>query len=396
MPSSFILAPASTTEEAGELHLLPFSLSYSGPAPVSTFFRPRPAPPSHSYAGATIASFRGRALVAQHLELPPGYRGVILQADATNYSGAGAAAGSTAGEGSEGRSRRGAPLTPAPSTASTAGGASEDGVRVTRSSARGSGQVALARPRTRTTRARNKRIALSDEEDEEDDVVKPMPKKAKAGTDAPAPAPSEADAQAKEEAGDEERRARLTTPDVPAIVVLQATPGPSQSQARAAPPSPRATDASPTPSETPAPEEAEAEEPGSAETEARTDGAEEPKETRAPRPAVALDDGEEPADVRILYPSAGFSGITLWTPDAPMPGFMQGELDAEAAEEKAGESMLGQLQRSWWRQGGAGEGGDEFVRGLGEWIGLGEIVSWPLWTSTDTRSTNRYISTKRT
>jgi len=33
-----------------------------------------------------------------------------------------------------------------------------------------------------------------------------------------------------------------------------------------------------------------------------------------------------------------------------------------------------QLRKGWWRTGGAGEGGDEIVRALGEWIGLVEEV----------------------
>lgn len=375
MPSSFILAPAAPSTEE-EVHLLPFSLGYSGPAPVSAFFRPRPAPANHPYPGSTIASFRGRALVAQELELPQGYRGVILQAEATNYSGAGASAET------EGPRTRGAPLTPAPSATSVEG----EG-RVTRSArAKGVGQVALARPRTqRATRTRNKRIALSDEEDEEEDVVKPMPKKAKA----PVPTINAPEPEVKEEAGQKEGkelRERLKTPEVPAIVVLQATPGASQNPSQA-PPSPRPTDAS-TPAETtPAPENADDSTPVKTE-DATMEYVKEEK--TAARPSVTLEENEEPSDVRVLYPSAAFKTITLWTPDAPMPGFVADELSKnsdETKDEKTEESSgLGQLRRSWWRQGGAGEGGDEFVRGLGEWIGLGEIVSFDLpFISTDTQ-----------
>lgn len=387
MPSSFILAPAAPSAEE-EVHLLPFSLGYSGPAPVSSFFRPRPAPANHPYPGSTIASFRGRALVAQELELPRGYRGVILQADATNYSGAGASAES------ETSRTRGAPLTPAPSATSVEG----EG-RVTRSTrAKGAGQVALARPRTqRATRTRNKRIALSDEEDEEEDVVKPMPKKAKA----PVPTINAPEPQVKEEAGKkeerEELRERLKTPEVPAIVVLQATPGASQNPSQA-PPSPRSTDASTPIETTPVPENSADPTPAKTEDVKMEDVKE---EKPAARPTVTLDENEEPSDVRVLYPTASFKTITLWTPDAPMPGFVADELSKpsdEIADEKQVESSgLGQLRRSWWRQGGAGEGGDEFVRGLGEWIGLGEIVSFDVpCIQADARSTSRSTSRKTT
>ncbi|EJT46908.1 hypothetical protein A1Q2_01855 [Trichosporon asahii var. asahii CBS 8904] len=407
MPSSFILAPAPAAPPAAssteEVHLLPFSLGYSGPAPVSAFFRPRPAPSTHPYPGSTIASFRGRALVAQELELPRGYRGVILQAEATKYSGAAGSSSATAAAASESEESgrgRGAPLTPAPSATSV-----EDEGRVTRSTrstststrARGAGQVALSRPRTRATRSRNKRIALSDDEDEDEgeDVVKPMPKKARADPVAvpainvpepePEPEVKKETAEGEEEGElEKEPRDRLKTPDVPAIVVLQATPGASQnenaSQAPHAPPSPRPTEDS---EPYTAPEstldtdstyvKTDSEDVKTASEDVR---AETTETAKTPRPSIILGEDEEPSDVRVLYPSASFKSITLWTPDAPMPGFVADELTSPAVATKEGEeSGLGQLRRSWWRQGGAGEGGDEFVRGLGEWIGLGEIVS---------------------
>lgn len=378
MPSSFVLAPSSSTSTAGDLHLLPFSINYAGPAPVSSYFQPRPAPPGHNYPGSTISTFRGRALVAQRLELPRGYRGVILQADATNVSGA-VAASSHSGDASgvgEGRGR-GAPLTPAPSV--------EGEGRVTR--ARGAGQVALSRPRTRTartTRARKARIELSDEEEEED-VVKPMAKRAKIEQPPPSVVVTAEEPTDEAKEGSEERRERLSTPDVPAIVVVSATPGPSQ-QAKEEPASPASTarldDAPPTPTDS-LPSESELKPPVPT-------SAEPPSEPEVQRARVELEEGEEPSDVRVLHPTKRFEHILLWTPDAPMPGFNAGELDEreEVKEEVEGEvrgevkgedvgeqSALGRLRRSWWRQGGAGEGGDEFVRGLGEWIGLSEIVS---------------------
>lgn len=488
MPSSFILAPTTPSSSSSstpsqtkeELHLLPFSLSYSGPAKVSSYFRPRPAPSSHAYAGSTIATFRGRALVGQKIEVPRGYRGVILSADALNYTGAGSSVSASISGSGSGSGQRGAPLTPAPSSSSAvseygAEGEGEgtgikggsDGGRVTRAKAKGAGQVALSRPRARTTRGRAKRIALdSDEEEEEGEVVRPMPKRSRpvpaqesgeggdgvenkddielAGSKGEAGSGGDGDGgageveagagagEAKAGAGEGEGgdvRSRLQTPDVPAIVVVHATPGPSQ-PARC-PPSPRPT-ASPTPSPTSSVEPApsaliKTEDPANPGETFQTDStstdfkpAQAQDESRqVQRARVQLDDNEDPTDVRILYPSSTFTHITLWTPDAPMPGFVADELEskvegaeshcAEAAEAAEGEMTaegaeskssaekgekgegVGQVRRSWWRQGGAGEGGDEFVRGLGEWIGLGEIVSClgVLLQLTPTRSTSR-------
>ena len=110
--------------------------------------------------------------------------------------------------------------------------------------------------------------------------------------------------------------------------------------------------------------------------------------------------------VRILRPTASFTAITLWTPDAPLPGFRADELErkldhnANAAPssndvelnpglegntttdsvQNTGKAIGAvengtELKKGWWRVGGAGEGGDEFVRALGEWLGLVEMVS---------------------
>lgn len=92
--------------------------------------------------------------------------------------------------------------------------------------------------------------------------------------------------------------------------------------------------------------------------------------------------------VRILCPTAEFQGFMLYTGDVPLMGFRAEELEKERVreervrEEEAGrdvpESGCGSninLRPSWWRHGGAGEGGDEFVRGMGEWLGLVEVVS---------------------
>ena len=80
-------------------------------------------------------------------------------------------------------------------------------------------------------------------------------------------------------------------------------------------------------------------------------------------------------DLRLLKPKAEFKRFTLWTPDAPVPGFKQDELvQQEDCDEEVDEEGA-KLRKGWWSTGGAGEGGDDFVRGLGEWLGLVEVVS---------------------
>jgi hypothetical protein len=79
-------------------------------------------------------------------------------------------------------------------------------------------------------------------------------------------------------------------------------------------------------------------------------------------------------NARVLRPSSTFESFTLWTPDGPLPGFKQDETEVEAETEGEADGGV-KLRQGWWRTGGAGEGGDEIVRALGEWIGLVEEVS---------------------
>lgn len=135
---------------------------------------------------------------------------------------------------------------------------------------------------------------------------------------------------------------------------------------------------------------------------------------------TAADEYDGPT--RMLKAVSTFSSFTLWTPDGPLAGFRPDELidgqsvtavegpegtavpvavdeaqvsensnapiekeggthltkeEAEAAEaaREGGSSGGVKLRPSWWRTGGAGEGGDEVVRALGEWLGLVECVS---------------------
>ena len=96
------------------------------------------------------------------------------------------------------------------------------------------------------------------------------------------------------------------------------------------------------------------------------------------------DEDEDTGAVRALRPVASFEDFTLWTPDAPLPGFRADELEVrdqaglegrgEGEEDEGKDAPDGALRRGWWRTGGAGEGGDEMVRAMGEWLGLVEMV----------------------
>ncbi|WRT67034.1 uncharacterized protein IL334_004000 [Kwoniella shivajii] len=106
--------------------------------------------------------------------------------------------------------------------------------------------------------------------------------------------------------------------------------------------------------------------------------------------------------MRILKPISTFNGFMLYTPDDPLAGFRVDELQDRAqsatnaskeehsskgqefgngentcrvSDESESDNKGIQVRQSWWRSGGAGEGGDEFIRGLGEWLGLVELLN---------------------
>ncbi|BGP27796.1 hypothetical protein JCM10295v2_006773 [Rhodotorula toruloides] len=65
------------------ISLLPFSLAHDGPAPISTYFRPRPYTSTSNYEPAhRQASFRGRRVVSTVLSLPDGYQGLVFSTSA--------------------------------------------------------------------------------------------------------------------------------------------------------------------------------------------------------------------------------------------------------------------------------------------------------------------------
>ena len=441
--TTFILGAASSSTApaplpaAPALNLLPFSLgSASKPymttsAPLSSYFQPRPAPPNTPgvIAGTPIAAFRGRALVGQNIEVPRGYRGVVLSTTARPDHG-----------GVEERRALSTTdhraLTPASTAASTIGEAESDGKRVTRGSAattKGAGQVALSRPKRQAPRRVNakKRVRLDSDDEDEDQTAavegikvekkEPAstpkkgggaglgrtPSKRSRGGDVPVitiqqPTPRKAPALAatstevsivevEEQLAPETDGAEIKQDDEPQNVVSDQAEGTLVAEVKESiVPSPATEDDPPTFSIAPHP---------SVEQVVMGLVKGELDEAKGELDEAKEEQGGEDQAVRILRPTSTFDRFTLWTADASLAGFRADELtaktgstqetpDADAAaqpsapstgqsgREKADDSDRAghSLQAGWWRVGGAGEGGDEFVRAMGEWLGLVEMV----------------------
>ena len=352
--STFILSPASDIPESADLNLLPFALTPTpSKARIATFFRPRKAPPGHNVPeGTPIATFRGRQVVGQLMRVPRGYKGVILRA-----IGAPATAAAPASSAKY-------PLTPAPSlsnsttpiatdtttasaAATAAAAASASSTSGPRTRARGAGQVALARPQR--TRGRVKRIKMEVESDEEDDgdVVKPIVREDKVTvavetTVETNPDMMEVAVDVEVEVEDKARELEHTdtTHDTPTEGVNEANSNEANSNSNSN------------------------------------------EDTAATATAEYDADG---LPTRRLVPVSTFGSFVLWTPDTALAGFDPKEGDADTGEETGTkaqgsgaqheENSASRLQDAWWRRGGGGEGGDEFVRALGEWVGLNEVVS---------------------
>lgn len=386
MSTRFIIPAApSPLLPAPSLSLLPFSL---GPAhapytdnhaTTPQYFQPRPlGPPPHHGRETVRATFRGRLVIGQYLAVPPAYRGIIL---------------STSLPPNKGGTEHHAIVSDAPLTPSASIDTVEDdtgGRSSTRSSTvgriKGAGQIALSKPRTRRT-APKKRTVL----DSDDDIDNHH---------------DEVDEQDGDRPSRRSKRVRtMTTPEknaaVPEIVVQQATP---LKQPPCSPPIVRDghLDLRPTLME-----------------EDTRIAVEEVNEPFIPSPETGNDSSvfssplvkqdnnvkeEYDGPVRILYPKAQFQGFMLYTGDGPLVGFREDELEKREQQVGAGERRQMNesqsesqsqsqsqaqtetslesdsqsninLRPSWWRQGGAGEGGDEFVRGMGEWLGLVQVVS---------------------
>ena len=390
-------------------------------------------------AGTPIASFRGRTLVSQDIGVPKGYKGVILSTSKrpdrggleerrSGNSDNGAKwpltpAASTASAGDA-------------DDASTASGPTSLTGRPVRAT-RGAGQVAYARPKTRTAKrtATRKRMRMDSDDEDENDVqiaeqtagadtedvkmertTRSTPKK-RARTvpevlpsiTVQAPTPKKASTIAVGELGtgvtlfeaiEEEQDgieaasnsadnlsvAAKAEQDVPETPKVEDNIVPSPATENDLPmfsTEPPATEATKPPQ---APEtQALAQTPQQEEPPVRREEANAQEEANAPDQAGYFDQA-----VRVLRPTATFESIALWTADAPLAGFRadEGEVPAAAtahsteepsvdeAKPAEGETTAPAPGKGWWRVGGAGEGGDEFVRGLGEWLGLVEMVSF--------------------
>jgi hypothetical protein len=402
------VASSSKLPESPSLALLPFALGSSNnayktsTAPINQYFQPRPclANITGIPEGTSIASFRGRQLVGHTIQLPPGYRGLVIKAPEPHTV------------------ETKWPLTPAPSVASTSTSADPSAMPTSRrsprkstlanvantikSKVRGAGQVALSRPKTRQAKTgtiKRKRYQIdSDEEDEERHIelfraveVETPRKRTRSG-------------------------ATALDEDVPMIVVQEATPlkeplptpkkrlGTASSKERL----PGASRRSPSPSpsiettegsqisEAVIPSPATENDPPSFAVEdvkpptndTKVEAGQGVTKQIVPTPApstgsirteveVQETTDEGYSNARVLRPASTFDSFTLWTPDGPLPGFKQDENTEEEVEAEAEAEAEGgvKLRRGWWRTGGAGEGGDEIVRALGEWIGLVEEVS---------------------
>jgi hypothetical protein len=412
---STYLAPVASSSKlpaSPSLALLPFALGTSNnayrssTAPINQYFQPRPCPADVTGIpeGTPIASFRGRQLVGHTIALPPGYRGLVITAPQPHTV------------------ESNWPLTPAPSVTSTSTTADPSSATrrsprkstlanvadAIRSKVRGAGQVALSRPKTRqakTATVKRKRYQI-DSEDEDDGHIEVAPtevatprKRTRSGTTATA------------------------TEHLPMIVVQEATPlkeplptpkkrlGTVSSQERlpgagrrSRSPSPAVTEVSPSPSseavipspatendppsfpvDTPkpidhTPDQVDVKEEGNdpnTDVQTKQDRSTSAASTGTIKTEIDTNEiGEGYTNARVLRPSSTFDSFTLWTPDGPLPGFKQDEDTAEAADIVEAEAEGGvKLRKGWWRTGGAGEGGDEIVRALGEWIGLVEEVS---------------------
>ncbi|ADV20489.1 hypothetical protein I305_06261 [Cryptococcus gattii E566] len=369
MTTRFIIPAAPSPlppAPAPSLSLLPFSL---GPAHApytdnhantSQYFQPRPGANDD---GQTVqATFRGRLVIGQYLAVPPAYRGLILSTSLPPNRG-GTEHHPIASD---------APLTPCASIDAVEDTSNGGGGRPQRSSRsrsvagiKGAGQIALSKPRT--IRTAPKKRTLLDSDDEQEDV--------------------------QDGDGPRTRRVKVTTPKknaVPEIVIQEPTPL-----------KPLST-------------RPEVKEPFIPLPDTENDS----PVFSIPSPPLVKHVKEEEEEeggggpVRILYPKAQFQGFMLYTPDGPLVGFRADELEKREQQVEQSESQAQShshsqaqtetqsqsqsqaqtetslesdsrsninLRPSWWRQGGAGEGGDEFVRGMGEWLGLVQVLNKPVY-----------------
>ncbi|WVQ89144.1 hypothetical protein IAS59_002891 [Cryptococcus gattii] len=372
MTTRFIIPAAPSPlppAPAPSLSLLPFSL---GPAHApytdnhantSQYFQPRPGANDD---GQTVqATFRGRLVIGQYLAVPPAYRGLILSTSLPPNRG-GTEHHPIASD---------APLTPCASIDAVEDTSNGGGGRPQRSSRsrsvagiKGAGQIALSKPRT--IRTAPKKRTLLDSDDEQEDV--------------------------QDGDGPRTRRVKVTTPKknaVPEIVIQEPTPlkplstrpgGGGGGGEKASPEGVSPVSCSPT---------------------IIRDGhldlsltlTEEEEDTRiaveeVKEPFIPLPDTENDSPV-FSIPSPplvkhvkeeeeeeGGGGPTDPSSGSERMNWRnsQSQAQTETSLESDSRSNIN-LRPSWWRQGGAGEGGDEFVRGMGEWLGLVQVLNKPVY-----------------
>ena len=210
MSTTFLLAPAapasgsppvSNQHAAPALNLLPFALGSntkpytSTNANISSHFQPRPAPAGivGVEEGKTIANFRGRQLVGQHVKVPRGYTGWMLRTDSVEKARLALGMGtSTAGgskhladadlddERSDSRRNRGgfngvAQMHQEDEDLSLKRSPRKAGITALKQRVVGAGQTALARPKRAVARAVKKRMRLDSDDEDEGDMPAPPP-----------------------------------------------------------------------------------------------------------------------------------------------------------------------------------------------------------------------------
>lgn len=300
--------------QAPTLNLLPFSLSPTPPsAPISTYFRPRTAPATHPAAGRQVAAFRGRQVVAQEIPVPRGYRGVVLRAGGFDLGKAAA-------------------VKVEPQVATRT---------------RGAGQVALSRPRTRRV-VQKRKFVLNDDEEEEGPLRQRPMTEAEPATPEPVPSIRVVAATPNEHRGGvggvESVASVASVASVTSVTSVTSVATSVDLVETVLPEETRSLTTTP-----------------SVISLAETETGDADPTSTSPDDSLAAVSAltHTPTASRVLTPTHQFSSFTLWTPDTHLAGF-----DADEVVPDEG-----------WRRGGAGDGGDEFVRALGEWTAVCQLVS---------------------
>lgn len=81
------ISKACASIASNDVHLLPCSISFNGPAPVSDYFKPKIADSIIEGVEVKEAAFRGRKLLGRTTKLPPGYCGFLLEKGAPTEAG---------------------------------------------------------------------------------------------------------------------------------------------------------------------------------------------------------------------------------------------------------------------------------------------------------------------